>query len=356
MALIRLEGVTVCFGDVVALDSIDLVVRHGETMAVLGPSGCGKTTLLKTVAGLIQPHAGHVYFDSHEVTQLQPRERGIGMVFEDFALYPHLDSRDNIAFPLRVRKELDIDTRVNATARRLRIDRKLLLEERRPTTLAAGEQQQVALGRALVANPTVLLMDEPLGNLDAHTRARTRARMRQLIDEFDITAIYVTHDQQEAVTLADRIAVMRQGRILQIGTPGELWQRPVNVFVAQFVGEPAMNILKGRVEGERLHIEGATRSISLPPVRRFLTEVPVLVGIRPEHLRTDADGILPVQITQVEPLLAQRAQLVYGEVAGQALIVQVPAQVDARPGQTLNVTIASENIHLFDPHDETRIQ
>lgn len=363
MALIRLEKVTVRFGDIVALDGVDLVVHHGETMAVLGPSACGKTTLLKTLAGLIKPDAGCIYFDNHAVTDLGPGERGVGMVFEGFALYPHLASRDNIAFPLRMRKAPDVDARVRATARRLGIDAEILLE-RRPAELAAGEQQRVALGRALVANPTILLMDEPMGMLDPQTRAQIRPQLSQLMDEFDITVIYVTQDQQEAMAVADRIAVMRQGRVVQIGTLGEVLQRPVNVFVAQFVGSPAMNILAGDVEGERLWVDDATASIPLPPVRRFVSDGPILVGIRPEHLRTDPDGVLLVEVGQIEPHLTQRVQIVYGEIvgsepgrrAGQTLIAQVPAHTDVRVGQTLILTLDSRNIYLFDPHDETRIQ
>lgn len=354
MALIRLENVTVRFGEVVALDSVDLVIRHGETMGVLGPSGCGKTTLLKTLAGLFQPETGRVYFDDHEVTKLKPRERGIGMVFEGFALYPHLVSRENIAFPLRVRKEVDIDTRVDETARRLDIDRELLLE-RQPTELAAGEQQQVALGRALVADPTILLLDEPMGHLDAHTRERMRAQLGRLMEEFRTTAIYVTHDQKEAIALADRVAVMREGRVVQVGTPGELRQRPVNVFVAQFVGSPSMNVLRGQVEDERLWIAGATTSLSPPPVRHFLHDGPILAGMRPEHLAADPDGELPVTVTHVEPRLAERVKLVHGELDGQTLVVRLPAHVEAQPGKTLALTVDSRDIHLFDPRDETRI-
>lgn len=354
MALIRLENVTVRFGDVAALDDVNLVVRHGETMGVLGPSGCGKTTLLKTVAGLIKPAAGRLFFDDHDVTRFAPRERGVGMVFESYALYPHLDARDNIAFPLRVRRELDVDARVEATARRLDIDRQLLLA-REPTKLAAGEQQQVALGRALVADPTILLLDEPLSHLDAHTRAATRAQLGRLMDEFDTTAIYVTHDQEEAVALADRVAIMRQGRIVQVGTPGELRQRPANVFVAQFVGTPSMNVLPAEIEEDRLWIEGATASVPLPLVKRPLHTGPILAGVRPEHFVVDSEGILPVSVVQVEPLLAQRAHLVHAELDGRRITVQVPAHVDVRPGVTLTLSVDARDIHLFDPHDEMRI-
>ena len=354
MALIRLEGITVRFGDIAALDSIDLTIRHGETMGVLGPSGCGKTTLLKTIAGLIKPDAGRLLFDDHNVGKLAPRERGVGMVFEGFALYPHLDSRDNIAFPLRIRQEVDIDARVKATARRLGIDRELLLA-RRPTQLAAGEQQQVALGRALVADPTILLLDEPMGHLDAHTRTRTRAQLGRLMDEFDTTAVYVTHDQEEAIALADRVAVMRRGRVLQVGTPGELYQRPVNVFVAQFIGSPSMNVLGGRIEGERLWIEGATASLPRPLVRRYLHDGPILAGIRPEQLAVDPDGELPMGAVQIEPLLAQHAQLVYGEIGGQRCAARLPAHVEIRSGDTVTLTVNPRDVHLFDPHDEMRI-
>lgn len=357
MTQIRLEGITVRFGEVIALDSVDLLVRHGEVMGVVGPSGCGKTTLLRTIAGLIPADAGHIFFDSHDVTQLPPQQRGIGMVFEGFALYPHMDSHDNIAFPLRMRhaEEMDIEARVEATAGRLGIDRRQLLV-RRPDTLAAGEQQLVALGRALIANPTVLLLDEPMGNLDAHTRARIRAHLGQLMDELHTTAVYVTHDQQEAVVLADRIAVMRAGRVLQVGTPGELRARPANVFVAQFVGSPAMNILAARVEGELLWCAGAVAPLTLPPVRRFLHDGPLLAGIRPEHLVPDEAGPLPVRVTLVEPVLPHRTQLVYGELAGQPVVAEVPLQQPVGRGETLTFSVDSLDIHLFDCNDERRIR
>jgi len=356
MTQIRLEGITVRFDELIALDRVDLLVRHGETMGVLGPSGCGKTTLLSTIAGLIRPAAGHIFFDGHDITDLQPAERGVGMVFEGFALYPHMDSRDNIAFPLRVRhaEEVNVEARVEATARRLGIQRRQLLE-RRPGMLAAGEQQLVALGRALIANPTVLLLDEPMGNLDAHTRAWTRAQLGRLMDELHTTAVYVTHDQQEAIALADRIAVMRAGQIVQVGTPGELRVRPANVFVAQFVGSPAMNVLDARVQGELLWIEGATAPLPLPPVCRHLHDGPILAGVRPEHLAVRKAGPLPVRVNLVEPVLAHRTQLVYGELAGRPIVAEVPLQHAVRRGATLTFSAEPSDIHLFDCDDESRI-
>ncbi|MGH2541450.1 MAG: ABC transporter ATP-binding protein, partial [Ardenticatenaceae bacterium] len=317
--------------------------------------GCGKTTLLKTVAGLITPDEGRIYFDDQDVTRLKPRERGLGMLFESFALYPHLDSRANIAFPLRVRKETDVEERVQATAQRLGLDRNLLLA-RSPATLSAGEQQLVALGRALIANPTVLLLDEPMSKLDAHTRAHTRVELQRLAEQFDITVLYVTHEQHEAIALADRIAVMEEGRLLQIDTPGVLYLRPANVFVAQFVGSPPMNILQARVEGGHVQPEGASATLPLPPLRHRLSDGPVLLGVRPEHLEPDPDGPILIEVEQVEPLLSQRAQLVYGAAAGQPLIAQVPASTVARPGRPLRLNVATENLHLFDPRDETRIR
>ncbi|MDQ4078084.1 MAG: ABC transporter ATP-binding protein [Chloroflexota bacterium] len=354
MPHIRLEGITVRYGSVTALDHISFHVRNGETMAVVGPSGCGKTTLLKTIAGLIEPDAGHVYFNERDVTDLRPAERGIGMLFQDFALFPHFDSRSNIAFPLKIRNQPDIDKRVQETAQRLGIDRKYLLE-RSPTTLSAGEQQLVALGRALISDPAVLLMDEPMSKLDAQTRLRTRAQLGRLMELFHTTALYVTHDEQEARALADRMAVMREGRILQVGTPGELYRRPAHVFVAQFVGSPAMNILPARIEGEHLWIDGAKQPLPLPPLRTRLADGPILVGFRPEHLQIEAEGPLSIAATQVEPLLAQRVKVIYGEMEEEPLIAQVPATTTVRPGNTLELTIAPEDLHLFDPRDHTRI-
>lgn len=354
MALIRLEQVVVRFGDVVALDSVDLVVRHAETLGVLGPSGCGKTTLLRVIAGLIKPDAGYIYFDGHDVTTLQPHQRGIGMVFESFALYPHLDTHENIAFPLRVRKQPDVETRVASTARRLSIDRAQLLE-RSPVNLAAGEQQRVALGRALITNPTILLLDEPLSNLDAHLRVRTRAELARLMDDLNTTAVYVTHDQQEATAVANRVAIMRAGRIVQIGTPGELRLRPANVFVAQFLGSPPMNVVPARVEGERLQIPGATGSIPLPPRYRHVGDGAVLAGMRPEHLRLDPDGLLQLTIRQVEPRLEQHSHLLHGSLDGERVTAQVADQAQVRVMETITLTVDPEHIQLFDPTNESRL-
>jgi ABC-type sugar transport system ATPase subunit len=194
-----------------------------------------------------------------------------------------------------------------------------------------------------------------MSTLDAQTRTRTRAQLGRLIDVFAITSLYVTHDQREAIALADRIAVMNQGNIVQIGTAGEVRRRPANVFVAQFIGSPAMNILTGLFKKERLWFEGVTGGIDLPFTQQPLADGPILVGIRPENLLADPTGVLSMEVIQIERLLAQRAQLVYGEMAGQPLIAQVPAEVQAKPGLTLNLTVAVEDIHLFKYHDETRI-
>lgn len=354
MALIRLEQVAVRFGDLFALDSVNLVIRHAETLAVLGPSGCGKTTLLRAIAGLIKPQTGRIYFDGHDVTALQPHQRGIGMVFESFALYPHLDTHENIAFPLRVRNQPDVETRVASTARRLSIDRSQLLR-RSPTQLAAGEQQRVALGRALITNPTILLLDEPLSNLDAHLRVRTRVELARLMDEFGTTAVYVTHDQQEATAVANRVAVMRAGRIVQVGTPGELRVRPANVFVAQFLGSPPMNVVPAHVIAQRLRISGAAATIALPARYRHLRDGAVLAGIRPEHLHPDPEGALPLLVRRIEPRLEQHSQLLYGGLNAERVTAQVPDQAEVRVTETINLTVDPDDIVLFDPTDESRL-
>ncbi len=258
MSSIRLEGVVKKYyperplffkkqsesSGIFALDHVYLDIKEGETMGVIGPTGCGKTTLLKVIAGLEKIEEGTVYFGDRDVTKLRPRERGIGMVFQNYALYPHMVSRENLAFPFRLRKwpEHMIDERIEFTADTLGVGFRELLG-RMPRTLSQGQKQRVALGRCIIRNPTVFLMDEPLSSLDAKLRIKTRLEIKKILKKFSVTTVYVTHDQSEAVALSDRIAIMREGKIEQVGTFDEIYEHPVNLFVAGFVGDPSMNLL-----------------------------------------------------------------------------------------------------------------
>ncbi len=244
MSSVRLENITKIFPpNVVAVNNVNLKIEKGEFFVLLGPSGCGKTTTLRIIAGLEKPTKGRVYIDEQDVTDLPPRKRDVAMVFQTWALYPHMKVYDNIAFPLKLRKvpKDEIDRKVREVAKLLRIEELL---DRYPKQLSGGQQQRVALARALVRNPRVWLMDEPLSNLDALLRVQMRAELKRLQKELKITTVYVTHDQVEAMTMADRIAVMNAGRVLQIGTPHEVYHYPKTKFVAGFIGSPPMNFIK----------------------------------------------------------------------------------------------------------------
>ncbi|MEM4913783.1 MAG: ABC transporter ATP-binding protein, partial [Desulfurococcaceae archaeon] len=246
MTFLELVNVSKRYGRTVAVDRVNLGVEKGEFVVLLGPSGCGKTTTLRIIAGLVYPDEGKVIIDGRDVTYVEPGERDVSMVFQDYALYPHMTVFDNIAFPLVVRRKKfrlskeEISERVHKVAKMLGIDDLL---DRKPLQLSGGQQQRVALARALIAEPKLWLMDEPLSNLDALIRVHLRAELKKLQKDLGITTIYVTHDQVEALTLADRIAVMNKGRIVQIGTPKEIYENPEHVFVATFVGSPPMNVV-----------------------------------------------------------------------------------------------------------------
>jgi len=289
---VRLEGVVKSFGRVKALDDINLEVRDGESMVLLGPSGCGKTTTLRIIAGLEKPDKGRVLFGDRDVTLLPPRSRNISMVFQSYAVWPHMSVFDNIAFPLRIKKyqEPEIRRRVKWAAELLRIEDLL---DRYPHQLSGGQRQRVAVARAIVVEPDVLLMDEPLSNLDALLRVKMRSEIKKLQRAVGVTMIYVTHDQTEAMVIADRIAVMDKGRVLQVGTPEDIYNRPVDTFVATFIGSPQMNLVKSIV---RASSSGVYLEIGKSRVRVERRELykyegrEVLVGVRPEHVKLDVEG------------------------------------------------------------------
>ena len=296
MAGIRVEKVSKRFGRVEALKGVDLEVRDQEFLVLLGPSGCGKTTLLRIVAGLEAPTSGEVYIGERRVTHLPPRLRGIAMVFQNYAIFPHLTVYENVAFGLRMKRrpEEEIRRKVGEVAALLHIEELL---DRYPAQLSGGQRQRVAVARALAVEPEVLLMDEPLSNLDALLRLEMRAELKRLLKETRTTTLYVTHDQVEAMSLADRIAVMRQGEIVQLGTPTEIYHAPADTFVGGFIGNPPMNFLRAGALGGRVVLEG----FAVPsPV-----EGEVLLGVRPEDLRVSkeqAEGAFRARVLVVEPL------------------------------------------------------
>jgi multiple sugar transport system ATP-binding protein len=287
MAGIELVGLSTVYPNGVrAVDDLDLTVADGEFFALLGPSGCGKTTLLRTIAGLEQASAGSVSIGGADVTRVEPGQRRVAMVFQDYALFPHMTVSQNIAYPLRVRRAPKSEQTEAAVRTAGGLGLSGLLE-RRPAQLSGGQQQRVALARAMAMSAEVLLLDEPLSNLDARLRLEARTFLKRLQRELGMTTVFVTHDQAEALALADRIAVMSEGRIRQLGSPKEVFQRPSDTFVANFIGSTPMNLLPGRVADGLVEVAGAR----LKPAVSLADGMTVTVGIRPEYVRVAADGI-----------------------------------------------------------------
>ncbi len=350
MARVSLAGIEKRYGKVTAVRRLDLEVRDREFLTLLGPSGCGKSTVLNIVAGLETPTFGKVYIGERDVTDLEPQDRDVSMVFQSYALYPHKSVFDNIGFSLKLRgvAREDIDRRVRDVASRLGIGPLL---DRRPGELSGGQRQRVALGRALVRKPTVFLLDEPLSNLDAQLRTGTRAEIKRLHTEFATTTLYVTHDQVEAMTLSDRIAVMEDGELQQVGTPEEIYRAPANRFVAGFVGNPSMNFVAGRMEKGILSLPGMQLRLS---GTSFSGEVQV--GIRPEDIElSDAaahDGASG-EVYAVELLGSD--VLVVLTWAGALITARAPSSFRAKPGERVGFYFSPGRTLLFEPKTGRRI-
>ncbi|MCD6289685.1 MAG: ABC transporter ATP-binding protein [Anaerolineae bacterium] len=342
---------------IVALDGVNLTIHDGEAVSIVGPSGCGKSTLLRIIAGLEEPDSGRVLYDGRDMANVPPKDRGIGMVFQNYALYPHWDAYDNLGFFFRLRKrEKEIDQRVREAAEILGVDFKYLLS-RKPPTLSGGEQQRVAVGRCVVRNPTLFLFDEPLSNLDAKLRSSTRVQIKRLLNRFRVTTVYVTHDQSEAVAMGDRIAIMRSGRIVQVGTFRDLYDHPVDTFVAGFLGMPPMNIIPGRVErGSFVH--DALR-IRLPDrLLRFVQEGQAIrLGIRPEHLGLKAEeaGASSGIVETVEHLPSNRTRIVHLQLGDVAITAQVPEDVPVGIGDHVALAPDMDWLYLFDGETERNL-
>lgn len=334
-----------------ALDDLSLTIRNGETLSILGPSGCGKTTLLKVIAGLVNPDSGEVLYDGTPVKSLSADERGIGMVFQSYALFPHMQARENIGFYDLIRKRPDrIPERIHHIVDVMGIDVKYLLD-RKPPTLSGGEQQRVAVARCLARDPKIFLFDEPLSNLDAKLRVSTRAQIKRLLSHYQITSVYVTHDQSEAIILGDRIAIMRAGQIVQIGTFQALYDTPVNAFVAQFFGSPAMNLFAGNISGN----VWLGRGIEISPIRPALRDgQAVLLGIRPEHIQIATAGI-PARVEYIESIFTERRQLIYLHIAGQPCVVSTGLDVSIEAQSSIYIQFPFQNVYLFDQKTGTRI-
>ena len=351
---ITIDNLSKKFGDVVGVEDLTLYIEDGEFVAFLGPSGCGKTTTLLTLAGIYKPTDGIIKFGERVVNTVQPKDRNIGMVFQSYALYPHMTVFQNIAYPLKLKKLAKNvqNERVRQVANVMGIGELL---DRRPGQLSGGQQQRVALGRALVKEPDVLLFDEPLSNLDARLRLTMRGEIKHLQKDLGITSIYVTHDQVEAMTMADRIAVMNKGHLQAFDTPDELYDRPKTQFVAGFVGNPPMNFIDVGVSQSNGHFIAETDAVRLvlendrgePPAKRGGT---VVMGIRPEDIRISDDGDVAGEIFVVEPL--GREDLIDVRVGQHSFLLLADTESQYQAGEKVKLKFDVSQVQFFDPDTE----
>ncbi|MEL7301875.1 MAG: ABC transporter ATP-binding protein [Pseudomonadota bacterium] len=347
MAEIRLENVSKRWGSFVGVQDFDLTIADQEFLVLLGPSGCGKTTTMRMIAGLEDPSGGDIMIDGKRVNDLEPKDRDISMVFQSYGLYPNMNVYENIRFPLKVRKvpQGEHDERVMRASAMVELDDFL---HRKPAALSGGQRQRVALARAIVREPNVFLMDEPLSNLDAKLRVSTRAQIKNLSHELKVTTIYVTHDQIEAMTLADRVVVMNKGVVQQVGTPTEIYDNPANTFVASFIGNPAMNLVDGTLKGGTFEAKG----ISIPGFSG--PDGPVTLGFRAEDAEVvDSGGQLNSPVYSME--LLGDATMVSVRSAGALLSVKALKDYRTEIGAPVSVSIPASICHLFSAQDGARI-
>ena len=347
MASIELRGLTKRWGGFVAVDEMSLTIADQEFVVFLGPSGCGKTTTMRMIAGLEEATAGDILIDGKRVNDLDPKDRDIAMVFQSYALYPNMNVFENIRFPLKVRKvpEVEHADRVRRAADMVELGPFM---GRKPSELSGGQRQRVALARAIVRQPSVFLMDEPLSNLDAKLRVSTRAQIKNLSHELKVTTIYVTHDQIEAMTLADRVVVMRAGQVQQVGTPTQIYDCPANTFVAGFIGNPAMNLMDGRMEAG-VFIADATRieGLSAP-------DGPITLGFRAEDARVTANsGAITAQVYSME--LLGDSTMVTVRAGGALVAVKAPKDYRIDIGQSVSIAIPTTACHLFNVKTGARL-
>jgi multiple sugar transport system ATP-binding protein len=357
---IEFRKVTKTFGVVKVVDDLSLTINDGEFVVLLGPSGCGKSTTLRMLAGLEDISSGDIFIGSERINQVPTQHRDLAMVFQSYALYPHMTVAENIAYPLRIRKlsQEGIATKVGRVARLLEID---TLLNRKPRDLSGGERQRVALARAIVREPRAYLMDEPLSNLDARLRIQMRGELKHLQHGLGTTTIYVTHDQAEAMTLAHRVAVMRSGKLLQFDTPLNIYNRPANRFVAEFVGSPGMNFLNGEIDHQARVFTTDAISLSLDEfqvagLNGLNSTEGVLIGIRPEHVRVSEvprEGWLPGSVYVTE--LMGSETFVFLTLGGKRIIARAPADFRADVGSTAWIEIETAKAHFFNPTSGERV-
>ena len=360
MAGLTIRGVTKSYGETQVMHGVDLDIEDGEFVVYVGPSGCGKSTLLRMIAGLEEVSGGEISIGDQVVNEVAPSKRGVAMVFQTYALYPHMSVYNNMAFGLKQIKtpKEEIDRRVREAAKILHIEDYL---DRTPRALSGGQRQRVAIGRAIVREPEVFLFDEPLSNLDAALRGQTRLEIARLHERLGVTMIYVTHDQVEAMTLADKIVVLRDGRVEQVGRPMDLYETPQNLFVASFIGSPAMNFFKGSVEGGGISLgAGAAMGTDIPAVARATSAAAgsgkVTVGLRPEHLDLcdEKDAFVSGKLELVEQLGDHELIHLVRE-DGIEFVAKMERLADKTRGNILHFNAAGDRIHIFDNQTEERL-
>ena len=351
MATVELKDVKKRFGKTEVIHGVSVDIKDGEFIVIVGPSGCGKSTLLRMVAGLETVSAGEVLINNKVVNEMEPMDRDVAMVFQNYALYPHMSVRQNMAYSLKIAKlpQSEIDKKVQEAAELLQLDEYL---ERKPKQLSGGQRQRVAMGRAIVREPAVFLFDEPLSNLDAKLRVQMRLEIKELQDKLGVTSLYVTHDQVEAMTMADRMIVMNDGIAEQIGTPLEVYEKPSTLFAAQFIGSPSMNIVEGNIKSST-----ATLFNGAEVVTDSKHNGPVSVGLRPEHFFIDPNGKIEIAVKSVEPLGANT--LIHGKLEGNNELFT--ASLDgihhfSKSDKMLRLSIAPENVYLFDLNSGLRLE
>ncbi len=363
MAIVELENVSKKYGEVSAVQEFNLTTKDGEFVVLVGPSGCGKTTTMRMIAGLEAITAGSIRIGGQDVVGMIPRERDVAMVFQNYALFPHMNVFGNMAFGLRLRKlpKPQIEEQVHRAAKILGIENLLL---RKPKELSGGQRQRVALGRAIVREPRVFLMDEPLSNIDAKLRVEMRGEIVKLQRRLGVTTFYVTHDQVEALSMGDRVVVMLDGRVQQVGTPKELYNKPTNRFVAGFIGSPAMNFVRAHLGPGGVASAGQDFELTLPGTLTAKVEAlhlnEVWLGIRPEHLKIQRDGgngknVIHGRVEVVEP---QGSTTIIQFSAGgdNRHIALINEQIEAEPGAPLNLSVAEDAIYVFDPATDRSVQ
>ncbi|MFC7078056.1 ABC transporter ATP-binding protein [Haloarcula halophila] len=360
MSTIRLDNVTKEFSDVTAVDDVDFEIEDSELLVLVGPSGCGKTTLLRTITGLETPTEGDVYIDENRVTDIPARKRDVALVFQNFALFPHMSVFENISFNLRMQGDLDdgeIEARVEDIAEMLDIDDLL---QRDISELSGGQKQRVSLGRAIVTNPAAFMLDEPLANLDANLRDQMETEIVRLQKRLGITTVHVTHNQSEAMTMGDRIAVMNDGEIQQLGSPETVFYEPANLFVARFIGSPTMNLVNATVGDDRVRVGGfGDATLSVPVETDIVGDRSVVLGVRPEHVavRQDDPGggeWLSMEVAFEEFHGANR-YLFFDPPGIEEFVAQVDSSENVGTGDRVSVRPVPDQVHLFDPASGERI-